>query len=404
LLELRLRARLIDEILQVDLVLAHALVVWIEEDLWDFETEVVEVILLEKVLKVEELLRGAEGLRVTQFLEAEAGVRRRLEQSLEFDDSTEVRVQFDVLRVLAAVNHLLDDGLSVEADAEFPSQVEEARIDQFIDYYSGRAELLIRQIIPNQEVNVLLALFRVQVVLRIVVALLVLAGKLAGVIDHAQVDLELLHLVGNYLVLIRAKYDLPLVGNGLRAVLLQDLIREGLEAHLNDWVDLLALIDVASVHFLWQYEALSFKDGDDHVALNCAQIVAGKCVLLLILQRCLPDLDFARNLVEQPLVIGFDLELPLVLCVLHLCGLLVAKLENVDAGRLDEPHLVQINSRVFLREDVDDPQLALAVYTSNILWHIVPAEHVAADKKPLATPLRRNWHRIGLPVRLLEGE
>ena len=330
-LELRLRARLIDEILQVDLVLAHALVVRVEEDLWDFETEVVEVILLEKVLEVEELLWGAEGLRVTQFLEAEAGVRRRLEQSLEFDDSTEVSVQFDVLRVLAAIDHLLDDCLSVEADAEFSSEVEQARIDQLIDYYSCRAELLIRQIIPNQEMNVLLALFLVQVVFRIVAALLVLVGKLPRVIDHAQVDLELLHLVGNYLVLIRTKYDLPLVGNWLRAVLLQDLIREGLEAHLNDWVDLLALIDVASVHFLWQYEALSFKDGDDHVALNGAQIVTGKCVLLLILQRGLPDLDFTCNLVQQPFVIGFDLELPLILCLLHLWGLLVAKLENVHA-------------------------------------------------------------------------
>ena len=128
-LELRLRARLIDEILQVDLALAHALVVRVEEDLWDFETEVVKVILLEKVLEVEELLRGTEWLRITQFLEAEAGVRRRLEQSLEFDNSTEVSVQFDVLRVLAAINHLLDDCLSVEADAEFSSQVEQARID-----------------------------------------------------------------------------------------------------------------------------------------------------------------------------------------------------------------------------------------------------------------------------------
>lgn len=79
LLKLRLRARLIDEILQIDLVLAHALVVRIEEDLWDLETEIVEVVLLEKVLEVEELLWRVEELRVSQFLEAEAGVGRRLE-------------------------------------------------------------------------------------------------------------------------------------------------------------------------------------------------------------------------------------------------------------------------------------------------------------------------------------
>ena len=79
LLELRLRAGLIDEVLQVNLVLAHVLVVRVEEDLRDLVAEVVEVIFLEKVLEVEQLLWGVELLRVAQFLEAEARVRRWLE-------------------------------------------------------------------------------------------------------------------------------------------------------------------------------------------------------------------------------------------------------------------------------------------------------------------------------------
>lgn len=144
---------------------------------------------------------------------------------MEFDDPTEVRIQFDVFRVLAAIDHLLDDSLPVQADAQLSSEVEEVGIDQLVDYYSRRAELLIRQVVPDEEMDVLLALFLVQGVLRIVILIFViLVVNLARVIDHAQVDLELLHLVGDDLVLVSAKYDLPFIRDWLRAVLLQNLI------------------------------------------------------------------------------------------------------------------------------------------------------------------------------------
>ena len=79
LLELRLRACLINEVLQVDLILAHVLVVWIEEYLGNLEPEFIEVIFLKKVLEMEQLLGGCKVLGVTQLLESEASVRRRLE-------------------------------------------------------------------------------------------------------------------------------------------------------------------------------------------------------------------------------------------------------------------------------------------------------------------------------------
>ena len=79
LLELRLRACLINEVLQVDLILAHVLVVWIEEYLGNLEPEFIEVIFLKKVLEMEQLLRGSKVLGVAQLLESEASVRRRLE-------------------------------------------------------------------------------------------------------------------------------------------------------------------------------------------------------------------------------------------------------------------------------------------------------------------------------------
>ena len=69
-----------------------------------------------------------------------------------------------------------------------------------------------RIVVLHQEMNVLLTLLLVQVVLRIVIALLLcLVVGLARMVDHTEVDLELLHLVGHDLVLVCAKYDLPLV-------------------------------------------------------------------------------------------------------------------------------------------------------------------------------------------------
>lgn len=65
--------------------------------------------------------------------------------------------------------------------------------------------------------------------------------------------------------------------------------------------------------------------------MNRAEIIASERVLLLILQIRLPYLDLARNLIQQPFVIRFDLQLPLVLRLLDLDWLLVAQLEHVDA-------------------------------------------------------------------------
>ena len=156
-------------------------------------------------------------------MESKTSVLCRLEKGLEFNNATELSEHLNVFWILAAVNHLLNDVLSVNTDAKFFCQIVQISVNQLIYDYLSRTQILLCFIILNKKMNVFFTLLSVQVILRIVVHFILTVINFTRMTNHTQVNLKVTDLISYSLVLVSSKYNLPPISHWLRTVGFQNL-------------------------------------------------------------------------------------------------------------------------------------------------------------------------------------